>query len=247
MRSQPPAKVPTDRGISSSSQPPSASPRANSPIRKLAERVGFEPTLEFPLNTLSKRAPSTTRPSLLGKLEMLATHRYTVKRSTVEPREFTREAARTQEYHGDVQSGGESKFRQSALKRVKKSSAQFQRRPPRLAAPPRLVAAIPPIEAIPVEAIRAEALVAATLLRTGERLLPPPKRLPPRTAGERPPAADSASRNKVIHDPRTEKAVAKGIPEHARSRDQGVHVVIRVIVPAALPRRSAVKPLLLKP
>ena len=31
---------------------------------KMAERVGFEPTLEFPLNTLSKRAPSTTRPSL---------------------------------------------------------------------------------------------------------------------------------------------------------------------------------------
>jgi hypothetical protein len=26
--------------------------------------VGFEPTLEFPLNTLSKRAPSATRPSL---------------------------------------------------------------------------------------------------------------------------------------------------------------------------------------
>jgi hypothetical protein len=32
----------------------------------MAERVGFEPTLEFPLNTLSKRAPSTTRPSLPG-------------------------------------------------------------------------------------------------------------------------------------------------------------------------------------
>jgi hypothetical protein len=32
---------------------------------ELAERVGFEPTLEFPLNTLSKRAPSATRPSLL--------------------------------------------------------------------------------------------------------------------------------------------------------------------------------------
>jgi hypothetical protein len=31
---------------------------------ELAERVGFEPTLEFPLNTLSKRAPSATRPSL---------------------------------------------------------------------------------------------------------------------------------------------------------------------------------------
>jgi hypothetical protein len=30
----------------------------------VAERVGFEPTLEFPLNTLSKRAPSATRPSL---------------------------------------------------------------------------------------------------------------------------------------------------------------------------------------
>src|SRR6185369_16247812 len=29
---------------------------------RMAERVGFEPTLEFPLNTLSKRAPSTTRP-----------------------------------------------------------------------------------------------------------------------------------------------------------------------------------------
>jgi hypothetical protein len=32
----------------------------------MAERVGFEPTLEFPLNTLSKRAPSATRPSLQG-------------------------------------------------------------------------------------------------------------------------------------------------------------------------------------
>src|SRR5580658_46574 len=30
----------------------------------LAERLGFEPRLEFPLNTLSKRAPSATRPSL---------------------------------------------------------------------------------------------------------------------------------------------------------------------------------------
>ena len=34
----------------------------------MAERVGFEPTLEFPLNTLSKRAPSATRPSLHRKL-----------------------------------------------------------------------------------------------------------------------------------------------------------------------------------
>src|SRR5580693_8976699 len=30
----------------------------------LAERQGFEPWIEFPLYTLSKRAPSTTRPSL---------------------------------------------------------------------------------------------------------------------------------------------------------------------------------------
>jgi hypothetical protein len=33
-------------------------------FNNMAERVGFEPTLEFPLNTLSKRAPSATRPSL---------------------------------------------------------------------------------------------------------------------------------------------------------------------------------------
>ncbi len=36
----------------------------------MAERVGFEPTLPFRVNTLSKRAPSATRPSLrrsLGK------------------------------------------------------------------------------------------------------------------------------------------------------------------------------------
>src|ERR1700677_1590824 len=32
--------------------------------KDLAERVGFEPTLPFRVNTLSKRAPSATRPSL---------------------------------------------------------------------------------------------------------------------------------------------------------------------------------------
>jgi hypothetical protein len=31
----------------------------------LAEGVGFEPTIRFPVYTLSKRAPSATRPSLL--------------------------------------------------------------------------------------------------------------------------------------------------------------------------------------
>src|SRR5207237_7430613 len=33
-------------------------------IEGMAERVGFEPTLPFRVNTLSKRAPSATRPSL---------------------------------------------------------------------------------------------------------------------------------------------------------------------------------------
>jgi hypothetical protein len=32
----------------------------------VAERMGFEPMKEFPLYTLSKRAPSTTRPPLLN-------------------------------------------------------------------------------------------------------------------------------------------------------------------------------------
>ena len=32
--------------------------------QNVAERVGFEPTLPFRVNTLSKRAPSATRPSL---------------------------------------------------------------------------------------------------------------------------------------------------------------------------------------
>src|ERR1700678_1155978 len=36
-------------------------------IKELAERVGFEPTLPFRVNTLSKRAPSATRPSLRRK------------------------------------------------------------------------------------------------------------------------------------------------------------------------------------
>src|SRR5271154_1327004 len=34
----------------------------------MAERVGFEPTLPFRVNTLSKRAPSATRPSLRRNL-----------------------------------------------------------------------------------------------------------------------------------------------------------------------------------
>src|SRR5262245_1320779 len=41
--------------------------------RRLAERVGFEPTVEFPLHTLSKRAPSTTRTSLRFRINELRT------------------------------------------------------------------------------------------------------------------------------------------------------------------------------
>src|SRR5262245_54440737 len=33
-------------------------------MKPLAEGVGFEPTIRFPVYTLSKRAPSATRPSL---------------------------------------------------------------------------------------------------------------------------------------------------------------------------------------
>src|SRR5262247_2830401 len=40
---------------------------------RLAERVGFEPTVEFPLHTLSKRAPSTTRTSLHFRINGLRT------------------------------------------------------------------------------------------------------------------------------------------------------------------------------
>ena len=37
----------------------------------MAERVGFEPTVEFPLHTLSKRAPSTARTSLRERVTRL--------------------------------------------------------------------------------------------------------------------------------------------------------------------------------
>ena len=40
----------------------------------MAERMGFEPMIEFPLYTLSKRAPSTTRPPLhYFSLDILST------------------------------------------------------------------------------------------------------------------------------------------------------------------------------
>src|SRR5260370_15942930 len=43
--------------------------------KELAERVGFEPTLPFRVNTLSKRAPSATRPSLpISTFRMLSNY-----------------------------------------------------------------------------------------------------------------------------------------------------------------------------
>ena len=54
----------TSRGRDQQPCGPRLSPRRSARERRLAERVGFEPTVEFPLHTLSKRAPSTTRTSL---------------------------------------------------------------------------------------------------------------------------------------------------------------------------------------
>ena len=42
-----------------------SAPKVTENPGKVAEGVGFEPTLRFPVNTLSKRAPSATRPPLL--------------------------------------------------------------------------------------------------------------------------------------------------------------------------------------
>jgi hypothetical protein len=49
---------------------------------EVAERVGFEPTVEFPLHTLSKRAPSTTRTSLRFESQQLASGRGSDYRKT---------------------------------------------------------------------------------------------------------------------------------------------------------------------
>jgi hypothetical protein len=46
----------------------------------MAEGVGFEPTLRFPVNTLSKRAPSATRPPLRTALPGSRTHHFRIRR-----------------------------------------------------------------------------------------------------------------------------------------------------------------------
>ncbi len=45
----------------------------------MAEGVGFEPTRRFPAYTLSRRAPSTTRPPLRD-FDLVAAHKNTVRR-----------------------------------------------------------------------------------------------------------------------------------------------------------------------
>ena len=45
-------------------QPPVPPPSTRHPTQELAERPGFEPGVEFPPHTLSRRAPSTTRTPL---------------------------------------------------------------------------------------------------------------------------------------------------------------------------------------
>src|SRR6185437_2881963 len=47
----------------------------------MAERVGFEPTLRFPVNTLSKRAPSATRPPLHHSKTQEGARLFTSKRA----------------------------------------------------------------------------------------------------------------------------------------------------------------------
>ena len=63
---RPPSPLRGFGGQPSHSQEPCSAcqPKLAEGERRLAERVGFEPTVEFPLHTLSKRAPSTTRTSL---------------------------------------------------------------------------------------------------------------------------------------------------------------------------------------
>jgi hypothetical protein len=56
----------------------------------LAERVGFEPTVEFPLHTLSKRAPSTTRTSLRAWQSTVYSDSEIRKSPTVSQSEATR-------------------------------------------------------------------------------------------------------------------------------------------------------------
>jgi hypothetical protein len=59
------AERPRPRGIAEISQPtPKRTREVSAPPDSMAEREGFEPSVPLQVHTLSKRAPSTTRPSL---------------------------------------------------------------------------------------------------------------------------------------------------------------------------------------
>ena len=62
----------------------------------MAERVGFEPTIRFPVYTLSKRAPSATRPSLQAP----ARAQYSGGRTRYNPRRQAFSAAQRKELSG---------------------------------------------------------------------------------------------------------------------------------------------------
>jgi hypothetical protein len=66
----------------------------------VAEGVGFEPTLRFPVNTLSKRAPSATRPPLRTALPGRRTHPLGHTKTCVEGGHFPDHAARSDRYGG---------------------------------------------------------------------------------------------------------------------------------------------------
>src|ERR1700691_3061962 len=66
--------------------------------QELAEGVGFEPTLRFPVNTLSKRAPSTARPPLRQGARSLAKRRGACNRSA----RFRRAQATSESASGNV-------------------------------------------------------------------------------------------------------------------------------------------------
>src|SRR5258706_3727363 len=54
----------------------------------VADRVGFEPTRRFPVHTLSKRAPSATRPPVLTKRRDYSVSPLSSKRERLPLRDF---------------------------------------------------------------------------------------------------------------------------------------------------------------
>src|SRR5215467_2205146 len=72
----------------------------------MAEGVGFEPTLRFPVNTLSKRAPSATRPPLRTALPGRRTRHPGARRRAWKAGHFPDDAALSDRYGGRHYSRG---------------------------------------------------------------------------------------------------------------------------------------------